>query len=62
MMMIHAKTHDKLIYIAALYFKDAFGSVTHDILRQKLIRTGIPFHNIGVIMDSYNKLVVRIWN
>jgi hypothetical protein len=41
LLLAHAITNKKPIYIAAIDCKDAFGSVTHDMLEQNLRRTGL---------------------
>jgi hypothetical protein len=62
LLLAHAITNKKPIYIAAIDCKDAFGSDTHDILEQNLRRTGLPSYLVNVIMDSYKDTYVRIWN
>jgi hypothetical protein len=62
LLLAHAITNKKPICIAAIDCKDAFGSVTHDILEQNLRRTGLPTCLVNVIMDSYKDTYVRIWN
>jgi hypothetical protein len=57
LLLAHAITNKKPIYIAAIDCKDAFGSVTHDILKQNLKRTGLHMNLVYVIMDSYKKLL-----
>jgi hypothetical protein len=50
------------LYIAAIDCKDAFGSVTHDILKQNLKKVGLLSCLVNKIIDSYNDAFVRIWN
>jgi hypothetical protein len=62
LLLAHAITNKKPIYIAAIDFKDAFESVTHDILKQNLKKVGLPMNLVNVIMDSYKDTFIRIWN
>jgi hypothetical protein len=45
----------KDLFVIALDFKDAFGSVPHDLLRYTLEKTGFYGAMTGVVSDSYNK-------
>jgi hypothetical protein len=62
LLLAHAITNKKTISISAIDCKDAFGSVTHDILKQNFKRTELPMNLVDVIMDSYKDTFVRIWN
>jgi hypothetical protein len=39
--------------------KDAFGSVTHDILKQNLKKVGLPSCLVNIIMDSIMMLLLE---
>jgi hypothetical protein len=62
LLLAHVITNKKRIYIAAIDCKDAFGSVTHNILKQNLKKVRFPMNLVNVIMDSYKDTFVRIWN
>jgi hypothetical protein len=58
----HAINYMKIMYIASLDCKDAFGSVSHQLLNSNLKNLGIPRRLRTLIMDSYNRSQVRIWS
>jgi hypothetical protein len=51
LLLAHAITNKKPIYIAGIDCKDGFGSVTHDILKQNLKRTELQMNFVNVIME-----------
>jgi hypothetical protein len=53
MMMDDAIAYKKELYIICLDFKDAFGSIPHDLLRYNLKKTGILDDMSEVIIDFY---------
>jgi hypothetical protein len=52
----------KNLYIAALDYKDAFGSVWHQQLNIILNKLDVPTRLRKLIMDSYYKSQARIWS
>jgi hypothetical protein len=48
------------LYIAALYCRDAFGSVSHQLLKVDLEKLRVPKGLKNLIMDSYKDSQVRI--
>jgi hypothetical protein len=52
----------KKLYITALDCKDAFGSVSHQLLKMNLEKIGIPTRLRNLIMDSYDNSQVRVCN
>jgi hypothetical protein len=58
----HAIFNGRMLYVAALDCKDAFGSVSHQLLDVNLKALGIPISLKNLIMDSYNETKVRIWS
>jgi GTP:adenosylcobinamide-phosphate guanylyltransferase len=60
LLLAHAITNKKPIYITAIDCKDAFGSLTHDILKRNLKKVGLRINLVNVIMDSYKDIFVRI--
>jgi hypothetical protein len=58
----HAMEHGNQLFVAALDCKDAFGSVSHQLLDINLKALGIPTRLRNLIMDSYKDSQVRIWS
>jgi hypothetical protein len=61
-LITHAISNKNSLYVAALDFKDAFGSVNHQLLNINLKNLGVPTRLRNLIMDSYKGSQVRIWN
>jgi hypothetical protein len=57
-----AVCHKKKLYLAALDCKDAFGSVSHQLMDINMDNLGIPTKLRNLIMDSYKNTTVRIWS
>jgi hypothetical protein len=53
MMINDAMSYNKELYIMSLDFKDAFGSVPHELLKYNLLKSGFPENLVGIITDSY---------
>jgi hypothetical protein len=49
------------IYVATLDCSDAFGSVSHELLKINLTNLGLPDFFRNVIIDSYKDANVEIW-
>jgi hypothetical protein len=52
----------KKLYLAALDCKDAFGSVSHQLMDINMNNLGVPSKLKNLIMDSYKNTTVRIWS
>jgi hypothetical protein len=59
-LITHAINHNRSLYVAALDSKDAFGSLSHQLLDINLKALGIPTRLENLIMDSYDNTQVRI--
>jgi hypothetical protein len=53
MMVDDAMSYNKELYVMSLDFKDAFGSVPHELLKYNLLKSGFPENLVSVITDSY---------
>jgi hypothetical protein len=60
-LMADAIARRRNIYIATLDCRDAFGSVSHDLLRENLTRLEVPEFFRNTIMDSYDGATVEIF-
>jgi hypothetical protein len=54
MMIDDAMSYNKELYVMSLDFKDAFGSVPHELLKYNLLKSGFSEDLVGVIVDSYS--------
>jgi hypothetical protein len=61
-LITHAMAKKRKLYIAALDCRDAFGSVSHQLLNKNLEKLGVPKRLKNLIMDSYKDSQVRIWS
>jgi hypothetical protein len=52
----------KKIYLPRFDYKNAIGPVTHDVLNKNMNKAGITGPLIEIIMGSYKKATVRLWN
>jgi hypothetical protein len=59
-LITHEINNKKSLFIAALDYKDAFGSVSHQLMKINLKKLGVPARLRNLIMDSYDKINVRI--
>lgn len=51
----HAKKNNKDIFVAWLDFSDAFGSVSHEVIKTALTRAGAGDHFVDIIMNAYEE-------
>jgi hypothetical protein len=61
-LITHAVANRRKLYIPALDCRDAFGSVSHQLLDINLGKLGVPRSLKNLIMDSYKDSQVRIWS
>jgi hypothetical protein len=61
-LIAEAMAKKKKLYLAALDCKDAFGSISHQILEKNLEQIGIPRRLKNVIVDSYLNSQGRIYS
>ena len=59
-MIHHAVRHKRNIYIVTIDFKDAFGSVPHELIKRNLSDVGFSKTFVKAIMSSYKECYTRI--
>jgi hypothetical protein len=55
----HALADKRSLYIAALDCRDAFGSVSHQLLNLNMRKPEVPMRLKNLIMDSYKTVKLR---
>jgi hypothetical protein len=58
--ILNASRDNRSLYIVALDLKDAFCSISHQIIKQNMNDIGIPQQLIGIIGDIYYKSSTKI--
>jgi hypothetical protein len=59
-LIAEAYRRKKKLYLAILFCRDAFGSVSHQLMGINLEKIGVPRRLKNVIFDSYKNTQVRI--
>lgn len=59
-MIHHAARHRKNLYIMTIDFKDAFGSVPHDLIKKNLLDIGFSQNFVKCVLSSYKDSFTRI--
>ena len=59
-LLADAQRHNKQLLVTTLNFRNAFGSVPHDLIRTVLTQKGFPESFINIIMNCYQDGTTRI--